>query len=121
MSIGQQRIKREREQRRRHRTRSKIRGTAQRPRLNVARSLRGIYAQLIDDDKGKTLVGLSLLALKQAAKGDKKLHSLELGKAFAAKAKELGIETVVFDRGRYSYHGRIKAFAEGARKGGLKF
>jgi large subunit ribosomal protein L18 len=121
MSIGQQQVKRERAVRRRMRTRSKIRGTSQRPRLNVARSLRGLYVQLIDDDKGKTLLGLSLVGMKVEAKGDKKQHSHELGKAVAAKAKELGIETVVFDRGRYSYHGRIKSFAEGARKGGLKF
>jgi large subunit ribosomal protein L18 len=121
MRIGQQRIKTEREQRRRLRTRRKIRGTTQRPRLNVARSLRGIYAQLVDDDKGTTLVGLSLSGLEQEIKGDKKQKSHELGKVFAAKAKALGVEAVVFDRGRYSYHGRIKAFAEGARKGGLKF
>lgn len=100
--------------------RKKISGTAERPRLSVFRSNSGIYAQLIDDTKGVTLVSVSTREL-----GDKtKLNvanSRQAGVKLAEKAKEAGIETVVFDRNGYLYHGNIKAFAEGAREGGLKF
>jgi large subunit ribosomal protein L18 len=100
--------------------RKKISGTAERPRLSVFRSNTGIYAQLIDDTKGVTLVSVSTREL-----GDKtKLNianSRQAGVKLAEKAKAAGIETVVFDRNGYLYHGNIKAFAEGAREGGLKF
>jgi large subunit ribosomal protein L18 len=105
--------------RRHRRVRGKITGTAERPRLFVFRSNRGIFAQLIDDDSGKTLASASWLGMTH--KGDKTSQAGEVGKAIAAKAKAAGIETVVFDRGGYLYHGRVKALAEGAREGGLSF
>ncbi len=105
--------------RRHRRVRGKIRGTAERPRLAVYRSNRGIFAQLIDDDAGKTIVSASWTTVE--AKGDKSEQATEVGKALAAAAKKAGIETVVFDRAGYLYHGRVKALAEGAREGGLKF
>jgi len=105
--------------RRHRRVRGRITGTAERPRLFVFRSNRGIFAQLIDDDSGKTLASASWLGM--APKGDKTSQAGEVGKAIAAKAKAAGIETVVFDRGGYLYHGRVKALAEGAREGGLSF
>jgi large subunit ribosomal protein L18 len=105
--------------RRHRRVRGKISGTAERPRLAVYRSNRGIFAQLIDDDAGKTLAGASWLGLSH--KGDKTSQAEEVGKALAAAAKKVGIETVVFDRGGYLYHGRVKALAEAAREGGLSF
>lgn len=105
------------------RVRKKILGSAVKPRLSVFRSLKHIYAQLIDDQAGATLVSVSSLA-EDVKKGQEKgkipvskLIGMELAKA--AKAK--GIETVVFDRNGYQYHGRVKAVAEGAREGGLKF
>jgi len=101
--------------------RRRIRGVPERPRLTVSRSLRHIYAQIVDDESGKTLLGVSSQTEALEAKGDKKARSLALGQIVATKAKELGIEAVVFDRDRYPYHGRIEKFAEGARKGGLKF
>lgn len=109
----------------RKRIRKQVTGTSEKPRLAVFRSLKHIYAQLIDDNRGHTLVHIGSLseAVKNAAEKGKgktsasKLVGLELAKA--AKAK--GIETVVFDRGGYKYHGRVKAVAEGAREGGLKF
>ena len=106
--------------RRHRRIRGKIVGTAQRPRLAVFRSNKGISAQLVDDDTGKTLAGASWVGLKSFS-GNKTAQATEVGKALAAAAKEAGIETVVFDRGGYLYHGRVKALAEGAREGGLKF
>lgn len=106
------------------RIRKSITGTDQRPRLSVFRSNRGIYAQLIDDLKGNTLLAMSSM-VKTIADSDKKLSKTEqaktVGKALAEKAVESGIETVVFDRNGYRYHGRVKALAEAARKGGLKF
>ena len=105
--------------RRHRRVRGKVRGTAERPRLAVYRSNRGIFAQLIDDDAGKTIVSASWTGLK--FNGDKTGQATEVGKALAAAAKKAGIERVVFDRAGYLYHGRVKALAEGAREGGLDF
>jgi large subunit ribosomal protein L18 len=110
--------------RRHRRVRGKITGSAERPRLMVHRSNRGIFAQLIDDASGKTLASASWLGLGQGDKkhsGDKTSQATEVGKALAASAKKAGIETVVFDRAGYLYHGRVKALAEGAREGGLSF
>ena len=106
--------------RRHRRIRGKIYGTAERPRLVVFRSNKGISAQLIDDDSGKTLAGASWVGLKSFS-GNKTAQATEVGKALAASAKDAGVETCVFDRGGYLYHGRVKALAEGAREGGLKF
>ena len=108
-------------QRRHRRVRGKIQGTAERPRLMVFRSNRGIFAQLVDDDAGKTLAGANWMTIAKGFKGDKTEQAREVGKAIAAAAKQAGIESVVFDRGGYLYHGRVKALAEGAREGGLQF
>lgn len=89
--------------------------------MTVTRTLRSMYVQLVDDDARVTLLGLGLGQKGIDVEGDKKQQSHKLGLAFAEKAKEKGVESVVFDRNRYLYHGRVKAFAEGARKGGLKF
>ncbi len=105
---------------RRRRVRAKVRGTAQRPRIAVFRSNRGIFAQLIDDDAGRTIVAVnwiepelrSLGAMEQAGRA---------GVLLAQRAKAAGIDAAVFDRGGYQYHGRVKALAEGAREGGLSF
>jgi large subunit ribosomal protein L18 len=107
--------------RRHRRVRGKIRGTAQRPRLLVFRSNRGIFAQLVDDDAGRTLAGASWLELPKSFKGDKTEQAGEVGKRLAAAAQKAGVENVVFDRAGYLYHGRVKALAEGAREGGLHF
>ncbi len=107
--------------RRHRRVRTKVRGTAERPRLAVFRSNRGIEAQLVDDDAGKTLASASHLALAKSFKGDKTKQAEEVGKALAAAAKKAGVDTCVFDRGGYLYHGRVKALADGAREGGLEF
>lgn len=104
---------------RHHRVRSKITGAEKRPRLSVFRSGKHIYAQIIDDAKGKTLVQASSLKVK--AKGKKTDVSKEVGKSVAVQALSKNITEVVFDRGGYKYHGRVKALAEGAREGGLKF
>ncbi len=106
-------------QRRHGRVRAKISGTATCPRLSVFRSNKGMYLQLIDDENGVTLASASVLEIK--SKEGKSVVGQELGKLIAKKAKEKKIETVVFDRGSYKYHGRVKAVAEGAREGGLKF
>jgi large subunit ribosomal protein L18 len=106
--------------RRHKRVRRKIFGTAERPRLVVFRSNRGIEAQLVDDLEGKTLAAASWLQLK-AGKGSKMTQAAEVGKLLALNAKQAGVETVVFDRGGYLYHGRVKALADAAREGGLKF
>ena len=106
--------------RRHRRVRAKVRGTAERPRLVVFRSNRGIEAQLVDDDAGKTLASASHLALAKSFKGDKTAQAEAVGKALAAAAKKAGVETCVFDRGGYLYHGRVKALADGAREGGLE-
>ena len=107
--------------RRHRRVRSKVAGTAERPRLAVFRSNRGITAQLIDDQNAVTLASASWLELKKGFKGDKSAQAAEVGRALAAAAKKAGIEACVFDRGGYLYHGRVKALADGAREGGLKF
>jgi len=110
---------------RRHtRVRKKIQGTTERPRLNVYRSLNHIYVQVIDDTKGETLVFASTLetALKETLKtGGNREAAKAVGELAARKCLEKGIESVVFDRGGYLYHGRVKALAEGAREAGLKF
>ena len=107
-------------ERRHRRIRGKVAGTAERPRLAVFRSNRGISAQLVDDVEGKTLAAASWLGTRDA-KGAKIDQAAEVGKLLAANAKKAGIETVVFDRGGYLFHGRVKALADGAREGGLKF
>lgn len=110
---------------RRHvRVRRKIHGTAERPRLNVYRSLEHIYAQLIDDDAGQTLVALSTLSsdVKNELSSATKIEQAKsVGKQIAERAREKGIEQIVFDRGGFPYHGRVKALAEGSREGGLVF
>ena len=110
---------------RRHaRVRKKLAGTAQRPRLNVFRSITGIYAQVIDDQSGQTLVSASTVDkdIGEKAKDMKKSEQAKLvGQTVAERAKSKGIEMVVFDRGGYRYVGRVKALAEGAREKGLKF
>src|SRR5918995_5823913 len=106
--------------RRRRRVRSKVHGSAERPRVSVFRSNRGVFAQLIDDDAGRTIASVqwteadlrSLKPMEQAT---------EAGKLLASRAKAAGVESAVFDRGGYQYHGRVKALAEGAREDGLKF
>ncbi len=106
--------------RRRRRVRSKVHGSAERPRLSVFRSNRGIFAQLIDDDAGRTIASVQwteadLRSLKPMEQAN------AAGKLLASRAKEAGVDTAVFDRGGYQYHGRVKALAEGAREGGLSF
>lgn len=108
-------------ERRRRRVRGKIAGTAERPRLSVFRSNRGVSAQLIDDTSGRTLAAASWQHLKKSFKGTKTDQAKEVGKLLASNAKKAGVETCVFDRGGYLYHGRVKALAEGAREGGLTF
>ena len=112
--------------RRHYRVRGKIAGTAERPRLVVHRSLKHMEGQLVDDESGRTLLGMSTLTtdLKDfSAEGKNRRveHARAAGKLLGERAKAQGIEAVVFDRGGYKYHGRVKAFAEGAREGGLEF
>jgi large subunit ribosomal protein L18 len=107
--------------RRHRRVRGKLFGTAERPRLVVFRSNRGIEAQLVDDMQGKTLAAASWLQLKKSFKGNKTAQAAEVGKLLAQNAKKANIEAVVFDRGGYLYHGRVNALAEAAREGGLRF
>jgi len=107
-------------ERRHRRVRGKVSGTTERPRLAVFRSNRGIFAQLVDDSTGKTLAGASWITVKSAT-GNKTDQAKAVGLAVAEAAKKAGVEAVVFDRGGYLYHGRVKALAEGAREGGLKF
>ena len=112
--------KEQRRLKRRRRVRAKVRGTAERPRISVFRSNRGLFAQLIDDDAGRTLASVqwtesdlrSLKPMEQAKRA---------GELIAERAKAAGIESAVFDRGGYRYHGRVRALAEGAREGGLTF
>ena len=106
---------------RHQRVRKNISGTAERPRLNVYRSLNHIYAQIIDDTKGTTLVSASSLDKEFEGLGGNKEAAKKVGLLVAKKALEKGIEEVVFDRGGYIYHGRVQELAEGAREGGLKF
>jgi large subunit ribosomal protein L18 len=111
-------------ERRQRRIRAKVQGTTQRPRLNVFRSLTNIYAQVIDDSVGKTLVSASTIDNEIAAQleGKSKVEAARLvGKVVAERAKNAGIDHVVFDRGGYKYHGRVAALAEGAREAGLEF
>lgn len=133
-----QKIKLVKKARRSRRIRARIFGTEKRPRLLVSRSLKHIIVQLIDDSKSRTIVNVSDIALGKkivgkskrvvaappkdlGGKSSKVAVAYEVGKLVAVKAKELGIGAVVFDRGGYQYHGRIKAVADGAREGGLKF
>jgi large subunit ribosomal protein L18 len=106
--------------RRRRRVRARIRGSAERPRLSVFRSNRGVSAQLIDDDAGKTIVAVNWTEA-ELRKLDRKDQAKAAGETIAKRAKEAGVETCVFDRGGYRFHGHVKALAEGAREGGLKF
>ena len=115
LTVRQARIRRHR------RVRKNLSGTAERPRLVVFRSNRGIEAQLVDDDSGKTLASASHLALAKSFKGDKTAQAEAVGKALATAAKKAGVDTCVFDRGGYLYHGRVKALADAAREGGLEF
>lgn len=111
-------------QRRHARVRKSIMGTPQRPRLNVFKSLTGIYAQIIDDVKGATLISASTVdkELRGQVKGLKKVEQARIvGKAVAERARSKGISSVVFDRGGFRYVGRVKALADGAREGGLQF
>ena len=110
--------------RRHQRVRKKVAGTEARPRLNVFRSLNQFYAQVIDDDKGHTILAVSSLdaSLGSKLKGKTKTEQASLiGEEIAKRAKKAGVNTVVFDRGGYRYHGRIRALAEAAREGGLEF
>jgi large subunit ribosomal protein L18 len=100
------------------RIRGKVSGTAERPRMTVFRSNKSIYVQLVDDLKGATLASASSKGLEGGTKTE---IAAKVGEAIAGKAKEQGIETVVFDRNGYLYHGRVKSLADAARKGGLKF
>jgi large subunit ribosomal protein L18 len=108
-------------ERRHKRVRKRIFGTAERPRLVVYRSNRGIEAQLVDDVEGTTLAAASWLQLKKGFKGSKGDQAAEVGKLLAQNAKAAEIQEVVFDRGGYLFHGRVKALAEAAREGGLTF
>jgi large subunit ribosomal protein L18 len=115
---------REARQRRHRRVRQRISGTAARPRLSVFRSITHIYAQLVDDIAGHTLLACSTLDSEvkgQLADKKKSADAEVVGRTLAARAKELGITSVVFDRGGYIYHGRVKALADAARVGGLQF
>lgn len=103
------------------RIRKSIKGTAEKPRLSVYRSNRDIYCQLIDDLTGNTLVSASSIENGFTREGNKVNQSKAVGKALAEKAKAANIEDCLFDRGGYLYHGRVKALADGAREGGLKF
>lgn len=112
--------KQQREERKKRRVRAKVSGTAAKPRLNVFRSLSHTYAQLIDDENSRTLVFAKDMELK-GAKGTKSEIAMQVGELVAKKAVAAGITEVVFDKSHYKFHGRVKAVAEGARKGGLKF
>jgi len=105
---------------RRRRVRSKVRGSADRPRLSVFRSNKGIFAQLIDDSTGRTLAAVNWTEPDFRSLGSTE-QAKAVGEALARRAKEAGIETCIFDRGGYQYHGRVAALAEGAREGGLAF
>jgi large subunit ribosomal protein L18 len=112
---------REARARRHRRVRGKVTGTAERPRLSVFRSNVGIYAQLIDDDSSRTVASAGWQQLGKGFKGTKSEQAKEVGKLIAQAARTAGIETCVFDRSGYLFHGRVKALAEGAREGGLRF
>jgi large subunit ribosomal protein L18 len=114
-----QAIKLNKKLRRQNRTRSTLHGTAERPRLSVRRSLRYLSIQAINDDKGETIVGLYEANLK--LKGDKTARAEEFGKLVAKSLIEKKVETIIFDRGPFKYHGRVKVFAENLRANGIKF
>ena len=107
--------------RRHRRIRRELTGTGERPRLVVFRSNRGIEAQLVDDVERRTLASASHLGVKKSFKGTKTEQAAEVGKLLAQAARSAGVETVVFDRGGYLFHGRVKALADAAREGGLRF
>ena len=115
LSVREARVRRHR------RVRKRVVGSAERPRLAVFRSNSGIEAQVVDDLAGKTLAASSSLHMKKSFKGNKTAQAAEVGKTIAEAAKKAGVEAVVFDRGGYLYHGRVKALADAAREGGLKF
>jgi large subunit ribosomal protein L18 len=106
--------------RRRRRVRAKVRGTAERPRISVFRSNRGIFAQLIDDDSGRTVASVSWIEADLRGLGRME-QAARVGALLAERARAAGVESAVFDRGGYKYHGRVKALADGAREGGLTF
>jgi large subunit ribosomal protein L18 len=112
--------KRQRRLRRRRRVRARVTGTTQRPRLSVHRSNRGVFAQLIDDGKGHTVAAVNWIE-PELRKLTASEQAKRAGELLAERAKAAGVETCVFDRGGYQYHGRVKALAEGAREGGLVF
>lgn len=121
MATTRKKKKQHQKKRRAHRVRARMHGTSDRPRLSVNRSLKHIYAQVIDDDKGHTLAAASDLDSDIKTDGTQKEIAEAVGKLVAERAKEAGVEQVVFDRGSYRYHGRVAALAEGAREGGLDF
>jgi len=118
-------VKAKKSERRRRRIRGKILGTGERPRLSVAKSLRNVFVQVIDDEKHATLVGLSSNSKEMKTlitdKDNRVAAAKKVGQRLAELAKEKGITSVVFDRNRYQFHGRVKAVADGAREGGLEF
>ncbi len=119
-----QKIKIQKRERKKKKVRSKIKAISNRPRLSVFRSLKHIYAQIIDDKKGHTLVSASSIEVLKNLKEKKikkKEIAYEVGKLLAKKAKKIGIKKIVFDRSSYKYHGRVKTLAEGVRKEGLEF
>ena len=119
--MDQQKLKHHRQQRRRNHVRKKVRGSAERPRLTVFRSSKHIYAQIIDDLQGVTLAAANSKSVEGLKYGGNVAAAKAIGKQIAEAAKSKGIEAVCFDRGHYRYHGRIKALADAAREGGLKF
>jgi large subunit ribosomal protein L18 len=112
---------REARARRHRRVRGKVRGTAERPRLVVSRSNKGIAAQLVDDVAGRTVAAASWLQVKKSFSGTKSDQATEVGRLLAQNAKQAGVDAAVFDRAGFLYHGRVKALADAAREGGLKF
>jgi large subunit ribosomal protein L18 len=106
--------------RRRRRVRAKVHGTAERPRISVFRSNRGVFVQLIDDESGRTLAAVNWTE-PELRKLDRMAQAQRIGALLAERAKAAGVDSAVFDRGGYQYHGRVKALAEGAREGGLRF
>jgi large subunit ribosomal protein L18 len=129
MSGSKSAERRQRRARRHIRVRKKMSGTGERPRLVVFRSLKNMEGQLVDDDRGVTLLGMSTLTAQETAGQDEAVEKMSTkvaaawrtGYALAERAREAGIERVVFDRAGFRYHGRVKAFADGARAGGLDF
>lgn len=106
---------------RHRRVRAKISGTSKKPRVSISKSNRHIFAQFIDDTKGKTILSNEIVSSKKnKTKGSKTEKAMAIGEILAEKAKELGIKEVVFDRGGFKFHGRVKAIAEGLKKGGIK-